>query len=76
MELSSARPAVDADLGNLLDPERGREAKQRRVRRLNEVFIPLLRAAGMALLFVLVAATSAWSTACGCRRPSSRTARS
>jgi signal transduction histidine kinase/ActR/RegA family two-component response regulator len=55
METSSAaRPALDADLGNLLDPERGREAKQRRVRRLNEVFIPLLRAAGMALLFVLV----------------------
>ncbi len=57
METSSAaRPALDADLGNLLDPERGREAKQGRVRRLNQVFIPLLRAAGMALLFVLVVA--------------------
>jgi signal transduction histidine kinase/CheY-like chemotaxis protein len=57
METSSAaRPALDADLGSLLDPERGREAKQARVRRLNQVFIPLLRAAGMALLFVLVVA--------------------
>ena len=57
METSSAaRPAPDADLGSLLDPERGREAKQERVRRLNQVFIPLLRAAGMALLFVLVVA--------------------
>jgi signal transduction histidine kinase/CheY-like chemotaxis protein len=57
METSSAaRPALDADLGSLLDPERGREAKQERVRRLNQVFIPLLRAAGMALLFVLVVA--------------------
>ena len=57
METSSAaRPAPDADLANLLDPDRGREAKQARVRRLNQVFIPLLRAAGMALLFVLVVA--------------------
>jgi signal transduction histidine kinase/CheY-like chemotaxis protein len=57
METSSAaRPALDADLGNLLDSERGREAKQERVRRLNQVFIPLLRAAGMALLFSLVVA--------------------
>jgi signal transduction histidine kinase/CheY-like chemotaxis protein len=57
METSSAaRPALDADLGSLLDPERGREAKQGRVRRLNQVFIPLLRAAGMAMLFVLVVA--------------------
>jgi signal transduction histidine kinase len=57
METSSAaRPAPDADLGNLLDPERGREAKQGRVRRLNQVIIPLLRAAGMTLLFVLVVA--------------------
>jgi signal transduction histidine kinase/ActR/RegA family two-component response regulator len=57
METSSAaRPALDADLSSLLDPERGREAKQGRVRRLNQVIIPLLRAAGMALLFVMVVA--------------------
>jgi signal transduction histidine kinase/ActR/RegA family two-component response regulator len=55
METSSAaRPAPEADLGTLLDPERAREAKQGRVRRLNQVFIPLLRAAGMTLLFVVV----------------------
>jgi hypothetical protein len=57
METSSAaRPPLDGDPGSLLDPERAREAKQARVRRLNQVFIPLLRAAGMALLFVLVVA--------------------
>lgn len=57
METSSAaRPAHDADLASLLDPERSREAKQGRVRRLNQVIIPLLRAAGMALVFVLVVA--------------------
>jgi signal transduction histidine kinase/CheY-like chemotaxis protein len=53
---TAARPAPDSDLGNLLDPERSRDAKQRRIRRLNEVIIPLLRAAGMTFVYVLVMA--------------------
>lgn len=55
---SAARPALDADLGSLLDPERAREAKRERVRRLNQVIIPLLRAVGMALLYAVVMANS------------------
>ncbi len=59
METSSAaRPALDADLGSLLDPERAREAKRERVRRLNQVIIPSLRAVGMALLYAVVMANS------------------
>lgn len=59
METSSAaRPAHDADLGSLLDPERAREAKRERLRRLNQIIIPSLRAVGMALVYAVVMANS------------------
>jgi signal transduction histidine kinase/CheY-like chemotaxis protein len=47
---------VDSDLRILLDPDRAAQAKVRREQRLETIEFPALRAFGMALLFVVVAA--------------------
>jgi signal transduction histidine kinase/ActR/RegA family two-component response regulator len=51
---TAAATEPDGGLGIVLDPERAAEARQRRVRRLNTVQIPIIRAAGMTLVWAMV----------------------